>query len=314
MVDLSEHTAREAAQHIHQDGVDLLIDLAGHTKGNGLEILARRPAALQVTWLGFPGTLGVDFIDYMLVDPVIAPAAERPHFTEALVHLPGPYFATAAAPDAPRPPRRALGLPESGFVFEAFTLSHKIEPQVFAIWMRLLNKIPGSVLWLRIDNPLAQDGLRREAARHGISAERLVFAPRLSRGEHLARQRVADLYLDTLFYNGHSTVADVLGLGLPAVTMLGDRFAARVGASLVQSVGLADLIARTPEEYEATALRLASDPAALAAARDRLARAKITSPLFDTPKFVRHLESAYRRMWETHVAGRPPQPFTVAAS
>ncbi|HEX9464174.1 MAG TPA: tetratricopeptide repeat protein [Alphaproteobacteria bacterium] len=314
MVDLAEHTVREAAQRIHEDGVDILIDLAGHTKGNGLEILARRPAPLQVTWLGFPGTLGVDFIDYMLVDPAIAPAAEQPCFTEALVHLPGPYFATAAAPDGPAPSRQALGLPTTGLVFEAFTLSHKIEPRAFAIWMRLLAKTPGSALWLRVDHPAAHDTLRREAATHGIAAERLVFAPRLPRGEHLARQRAADLYLDTLFYNGHSTVADVLGLGVPAVTLHGDRFAARVGASLVRSVGLNDLIARTPEEYEAIALRLASDPAALAAVRNRLAKAKATSPLFDTARFVRHLEAAYRTMWEAYVADRPPQPFSVTTA
>lgn len=314
MVDLGDHTAREAAQRINENGVDVLIDLAGHTKGNGLEILARRPAPIQVTWLGFPGTLGVNFIDYMLVDPVVAPAAEQPYFTENLVHLPGPYFTTAAAPATPRPPRDAVGLPASGFVFEAFTLSHKIEPLVFAIWMRLLAKTPGSVLWLRIDHPAAQEALRREAATHGIAPERLMFAPRLPRDQHLIRQRAADLYLDTLFYNGHSTVADVLGLGIPAVTVRGDRFAARVGASLLQSVGLEDLIARTPEEYEAIALRLASDPAALAVARDKLDKAKSTSPLFDTAKFVRHLEAAYRTMWDAYIAGRSPQPFTVAPS
>ena len=180
--------------------------------------------------------------------------------------------------------------------------------------MRLLAKTPGSVLWLRVDHPTAHDTLRGEAATHGIAGERLVFAPRLPRGEHLARQRVADLYLDTLFYNGHSTVADVLGLGVPAVTLHGDRFAARVGASLLQSVGLSDLIARTPEEYEAIALRLAGDPAALAGVRDRLAKANAASPLFDTARFVRHLEAAYRTMWESYVAGRPPQPFSVSAS
>jgi protein O-GlcNAc transferase len=313
VVDLSAATSGGAAQRIHDDRVDILVDLNGHTRGHGLEIFVRRPAPVQVTWLGFPGTLGVDFIDYLIADPIVAPASDQPYFSERLVHLPGPYFAIAGGDPGPAPPRRALGLPERGVVFAAFTLSHKIEPLGFGIWMRLLQQVPGSVLWLRIDNPTAQNNLRREAASRGVAPERLVFAPRVSRAEHLARQKAADLYLDTLFYNGHSTVADVLSLGVPAVSVHGERFAARVGASLLHAVALDDLIARTPEDYEKTALRLATDPAALAAVRQRLTAAKQTSPAFDPARFVGHLERAYRMMWEAYLAGRPPQPFTVPA-
>jgi len=311
MIDLSAHTAREAAQRIHQDGIDILIDLAGHTRGNGLQIFARRPAPLQVTWLGFPATLGVDFIDYMLVDPIVVPADEQPWYSERLVHLPAPYFAVQPPAARPVPSRAAVGLPERGTVFGAFTLSHKIEPQVFGAWMRILTRVPASVLWLRVDHPLAQQALREHATAHGIAAERLVFAPRLPQAEHLARLRAADLYLDTFYYGGHSTMADMLSLGVPAVTMPGDRFSARVGASLLRSSGLEDLIARTPEDYEAIACRLATEPATLTSVRERLAKARTTAPLFDTATFVRHLEAAYRSMWQAYVAGQPTHPFKV---
>lgn len=311
VVDLSAATAREAAQRIHGDGIDILVDLGGHTRGNGLDIFALRPAPVQATWLGFPGTLGVDFIDYLIADPVIAPAAEQPSFSERLVHIPGPYFAIARPDAGAPPPRAALGLPDRGVVFAAFTLSHKIEPLIFGIWMRLLKQVPASVLWLRIDNPAAQTNLRREAAAQGVAAERLIFARRLPRADHLARQRAADLYLDTLFYNGHSTVAEALGLGVPAITCEGERFSARVGTSLLRAVGLAELAVPTPEAYEATALRLATDPAALAAIRQRLAAAQGSALLFDPARFIRYLETGYRTMWETYVAGRPPQPIVI---
>lgn len=311
-VDLSGVTAAESARRIHADRIDILIDLNGHTRNHRLETMALRPAPVQATWLGYPGTTGTDFIDYLLVDGIIAPAAEQPFYSERLVHLPGPYFAIQPEEPGPTPPRAALGLPDRGFVFAAFSLAHKIEPQIFGIWMRLLAKTPGSVLWLRIDNATAQANLRREAAARGIAPERLVFAPRLPRREHLARQGAIDLYLDTLFYGGHSTLADMLASGVPTVTAHGDRFSARVGVSLLTSVGLDELVGASPDAYEAIALRLASDPAALQAARARLAARKATASLFDAAGFVRRLETAYRTMWETYVAGRTPQPFAVA--
>ncbi len=311
VVDLSKASAGEAAQRINADGVDILVDLNGHTLGNRLELFALRPAPVQVTWLGYPGTTGTDFIDYAIVDERIAPAGEQAYFTERLVHVPETYFAVAVPPAEAPPPRITLGLPERGVVFGAFTLSRKIEPVAFGAWMRLLQRVPGSVLWLRLDNPLAIENLKREAAARGIGAERLVFAPRVPRAEHLRRQRAADLMLDTLFYNGHSTTAETLALGVPVVAMRGDRLAARVSAGLLDSIGLSDLVGSSPEEYEAIAARLAGDPAALADAKRRLAAAQRTAPLFDPPRFVRHLEAGYRAMWETYAAGRAPQPIRV---
>lgn len=313
LIDLSQMTAAESARLIHADRIDILVDLNGHTRHHRLDAMALRPAPVQATWLGYPGTTGTDFIDYLLADEVIAPAAEQPFYSERLVHLPGPYFAIQPEEPDAAPTRAALGLPEHGFVFTAFSLAHKIEPLGFGIWMRLLARTPGSVLWLRIDDATAQANLRREAAARGVAPERLVFAPRLPRREHLARQRRADLFLDTFFYGGHSTVADMLAGGVPAVTTQGDRFSARVGVSLLRAVGLDDLIAPSPEAYEAIALRLASDPAALAAARARLIASRPKSPLFDTTGFVRHLEAAYRTMWQAYVAGRRPQSFKVPA-
>jgi predicted O-linked N-acetylglucosamine transferase (SPINDLY family) len=313
LVDLSAEAPGEAARRINSDRIDILIDLNGHTRGNRLAIFAQRPAPVQATWLGFPGTLGVDFIDYLIADPAIVPVGDQASFTERLVHLPETYFAVAAPAAGPPPSRAALGLPERGIVFCAFTLSHKIEPLVFGIWMRLLQRVPGSVLWLRVDEPTAVDNLRREAASRGITAERLIFAPRAARADHLRRQRAADIYLDTLFYNGHSTAAEALVLGLPVVTGRGQQFAARVGASFVQAAGLPELVAGTPEDYEATALRLATDPGALADVRRRLGAARTTSPLFAPARFARHLEAAYRLMWENHVAGRKPQAIQVSA-
>lgn len=312
-VDISAETPDGAARRIHSDRVDILVDLNGHTRGNRLALFAQRPAPLQATWLGFPGTLGVDFIDYLIADPVAVPAGDQSSFTERLVHLPETYFAIAAPAAGPPPSRATLGLPERGIVFCAFTLSHKIEPLAFGIWMRLLQQVPGSVLWLRADEPTAVDNLRREAAARGVTAERLIFAPRVARVEHLRRQRAADIYLDTLFYNGHSTAAEALALGLPVVTGHGQQFAARVGASFVRAVGLPELVASTPEDYEAIALRLAMNPVALEEARRRLEAARTTSPLFNPARFARHLEAAYRLMWENHAAGRTPLPIQVPA-
>ena len=313
LVDISTETAGDAARRINADGIDILVDLSGHTRGNRLEVLADRPAPVQATWLGCPGTLAVDFIDYLLVDPVSVPASEQSCFTERLVHLPETWFAVAADRAAASPRRAAVGLPDDGVVFCAFTLSHKIEPVVFGIWMRLLARVPGSVLWLRADNPIAIMQLERQAGARGVDAKRLVFAPRVDREAHLARHRAADLYLDTLFYNGHSTVADALSVGLPVVTFRGTRFPARVGASLLQSAGLADWVARTAEEYEALATTLATDKGARDAARQRLAAAQAGAPLFDPPRFMRHLEAGYVKMWEHHVAGSGPQPITIPA-
>lgn len=293
IVDLSRLDPAAAAARIHQDGIDVLIDLHGHTQGNRLEIFAQRPARKQATWLGFPGTTGADFFDAVLADAIAAPAGDQPHYSERLLHLPHAYVAVEPAAGV-APPRSSLDLPETGIVFCAFNAPHKIEPLGFGLWMKLLAETPGSVLWLRADARPAQDNLRREAQARGIDAQRLIFAPRAaSRAEHLARQRAADLFLDTIFYNAHATAADALAIGLPVVTLKGGSFAARVGASLLKAAGLEALIAASPDEYLTIARRVAADPGATKA---KLAVAQQTAPLFDAARFVGDLETALRKL------------------
>ncbi len=309
--DIADSDDAAAVRRIHADGIDILVDLNGHTRHHRLGILARRPAPLQATWLGFAATLGTDFVDYMIADPVVTPAADQAHYAERLVRLPDSYMAVPERKIEPAPSRSALGLPEQGIVFAAFVASHKIEPTVFGIWTNLLQKVPGSVLWLRIDNETALRSLRSEAEARKIDPARLIASPRVDRAAHLARHQAADLFLDTLFYGAHATALDALSAGLPVVSCAGDTFASRVGASLLNAAGLPDLVAATPADYEALALRLASDPAALADAKRRLAAARTGARLFDPAGFVRNLETAYRLMWDTYAAGRAAQPITV---
>jgi predicted O-linked N-acetylglucosamine transferase (SPINDLY family) len=311
-VELAEDDDAAAARRINQDGIDILVDLNGYTSDNRLRIFTRRPAPLQVGWLGFSGTLGSNFIDYLIADPVVAPAAEQASYAERLVHLPHAYIALGAdTPPAP-PPRASLGLPEKGTVFCAFNAAYKIEPAMFSVWMRLLEKTPGSVLWLRVDNAAALANMRREAEARKVDPARLIAAPRLPHAEHLARMGAADLFLDTLFYGGHATVTDALSAGVPVVTVAGDAFVSRVGASLLRAAGMPELAVADLAAYEALALRLAIDRAALADARARLAAARKTAPLFDPDRFMRGLEAAYRRMWENWLSAMPPQPISIA--
>lgn len=315
-VDLRTLDNDEAARRIHDDGIDILIDLTGHTANARLRILARHPAPLQVGYLGYPGTTGADFIDYALVDRQIAPPEEQPFFTERLVHLPHSYFAydTHCAIAEPAPTRAACGLPERGFVFCCFNNSYKLTPAVFDIWMRLLRAVPDSVLWLIQTNPLVSDNLRREAQARAVAPERLVFATRLPFPEHLARHRLADLFLDTLPYNAHTTAADALWAGLPLVTCTGTAFPGRVAGSLLRAVGLPELITTTAAEYEALALALARSGARLAGLREKLALNRKTTPLFDMERLAADIETAYRRMWDLWCAGAAPRSFAVAAS
>ncbi|HQF39673.1 MAG TPA: tetratricopeptide repeat protein [Opitutaceae bacterium] len=299
--DLHDLADRPAAEAIAAREIDVLVDLAGHTKANRIALFAYRPAPVQVTWLGYPGTTGASFIDHLLADEYLIPPEEEPAFSEHLIRLPGSYLPTDDAHDiAPSGGERAANaLPESGFVFCAFNNAYKIEPLVFGAWMEILRRTPGSVLWLRGAAPALEANLRREAAARGIEPARLVFDPRsLPRAEHLARHRAAGLYLDTHFYNAHSTAADALWAGLPVLTFPGRSFPSRVGLSLVSTLGLADeLVATSLEDYVERAVALAAAPDHLAALRARLAEA-ITRPggLFDTAAFARKLESAFAQL------------------
>ena len=306
----------QIAQRIADDGVDILIDLTGYTQHARPQVLAMRPAPIQVNYLGYPGTMGATFIDYILVDDFIAPPSRQPFFTEKLVQLPGCYQANDGKREiALRTPTRAqCGLPESGFVFCAFHNSYKISPEMFDVWMRLLKEVPGSVLWLLEDNRFAPDNLRREAQARGVAAERLVFAPRRPLPEHLARHRLADVYLDEYPVNAHTTTSDALWVGCPVLTRSGDTFISRVAGSLLTTIGLPDLVTTSLEEYERQALRLARDADYLADVRARIEANRDRCGLFDASHFAVGIEKAYSTMWEIHAAGESPRAFAVSKS
>ncbi|HKM70767.1 MAG TPA: tetratricopeptide repeat protein [Stellaceae bacterium] len=312
-VDVRNMPYRRVAELIHADVVHILIDLTGLTGSCRTEALACRPAPIQVNYLGYPGTMGADFIDYIIVDLFVVPPDQQSFFSERLVHLPDCYQCNddKRAIAELTPSRGECGLPDAGFVFCCFNSSHKITPAFFDTWMRLLRGLPGSVLWLLDDNPWAKANLAREARTRGVPPGRLVFARRLPPPEHLARHRVADLFLDTLPYNAHTTASDALWAGLPVLTCSGDTFAGRVAGSLLRAVELGELVTTSLDEYEALALRLAHEPEVLARLRTPIAQNRLTHPLFNTARFTRNIEAAYRQMWETWRAGRPPAAFSV---
>lgn len=313
-IDVREKSDLEVARLLRELEVDIAVDLKGFTGNGRLGILAHRPAPVQVSYLGYPGTSGAGYIDYLVADKHLIRDGDERHYSEKVVFLPDSYQVNdARRPIAESVPTRAqAGLPESGFVFCSFNNNYKITPAVFDIWMRLLQKVPGSVLWLYEGNAVASDSLRREAQARGITPERLVFAPRMAQAEHLARQKLADLFLDTLPINAHTTASDALWAGLPVLTCSGDAFAGRVAGSLLHAVGLPDLVTNDLDQYEALALRLATSPSELGAIREKLARNRTAFPLFDTTRFCRHLESAYVEMWKRYQQGEQPSRLVVA--
>ena len=311
--DLSALSHDDAARRIKCDDIDILVDLKGFTFQARPEILARRPAPIQVNYLGYPSTMGASFVDYIIGDRVVTPFEHTPFYAEKIVQLPASYQPNdRSRPIAAKTPTRAAcGLPEHGFVFCCFNASYKITPRVFDIWMRLLRDVPDSVLWLYAPNALAPANLQREAAARGIDAARLVFAPKLPIPLHLARMRRGDLFLDTSPVGAHTTASEALWVALPVLTYAGEAFAARVGASLVEAVGLPELVSKTLEAYEETARRLATDQHALRVLRERLAANRATAPLFDTPRYTRDLERAFARMAEICDAGERPRSFSI---
>jgi predicted O-linked N-acetylglucosamine transferase (SPINDLY family) len=312
-VDIRPQSLHETAQRIAQDGIDILVDLTGFTQTSRSGILALRPAPIRINWLGYPGSMGGTIADYLIADACIVPAGAEAHYGERLVRLPDTYQPNdRQRPQAEAPERSSCGLPDDAFVFCCFNQSFKITPQVFDVWMNILRPIPRGVLWLLECNRWARDNLLRQAQARGIDPARIVFAPRVPIGQHLARQRLADLFLDTLPYNAHTTASDALWAGLPLVTCRGDSFASRVAASLLQAADLPELVTQSLQEYEARAVQLATQPEALRAVRVKLEGVR-ASRLFDTPRFARHLEQAYRAMWRIHAAGEPPQPIDVPA-
>jgi predicted O-linked N-acetylglucosamine transferase (SPINDLY family) len=315
-VDIRRNPFAEAARQIYEDGVDILVDLMGYTGSARTQILALRPAPIQVNYLGYPGTMGATFMDYIITDRFITPPDQQPYFAEKFVYLPDCYQANSRQhPMADTTPSRVdCDLPSEGFVFCCFNNTYKITPVIFDVWMRLLRAVQGSVLWLLEAHPGVTVNLRREAQVRGVEAECLVFAPRVAPKHHLARHGLADLFLDTLPYNAHVTCSDALWAGLPVLTCAGETFASRVAGSLLTAIGLPELITTSLADYEGRALRLAQHPEELATLRARIARNRLTAPLFDTPRFTRHLERAYELMWEIYAREEPPRQIQVPAS
>ena len=315
-VDIRALPLSDAAKKIHADQIDILVDLTGYTQSSRSGILALRPAPLKVSWLGFPGTMGsldgVPFFDYLLSDSFITPLDQAGDYAEKLALLPHAYQPNERQrPVAGKPSRDSAGLPDQGFVFCCFNQTFKITPEIFTVWLHLLKTVPDSVLWLLDCNSWAKANLKNEAEKCGITASRLVFAPRVPIAEHLARHALADLFLDTLPYNAHTTTSDALWMGLPVLTCAGHTFASRVAGSLLLAAGLPELVTRTLEQYEALALELAVQPQRLAGLRDTLLQHRESLPLFDTPTFTRNLEQAYLQMWQRWQAGLPPVSFTL---
>ena len=301
------------AEFIRRREIDILVDLSGFTQDNRFSVFARRVSPLQVNFLCYTGTMGADCMDYIIADPTVIPKDHFQFYSEKVVWLPDTYQANdRSRPIAGRRPTRSeCNLPDAAFAFCCFNATYKITPEVFAVWMRLLAKREGSVLWLLETNPTAAQNLRREAEAHGITPKRLIFAPAMPLADHMARIGLADLFVDTLPYNAHTTASDALWAGVPVLTCLGDTFAGRVAASLLKAVGLPELITASLEDYEALAIKLAREPSFLTAIKAKLAGNRDTYPLFDTARFARHIEAAYMTMWERQQKGAPPQGFAV---
>jgi len=307
-IDVRRMSDREVAGLSRDLQIDIAVDLKGYTEDCRPGIFAGRAAPVQANYLGYPGTMGAAYFDYIIADRVLIPEGSESFYSEKVVFLPDSYQVNDRRRTVAERSfgREELGLPPEGFVFCCFNNNYKITPPTFDAWMRILKRVEPSVLWLIEDSPTAAANLRKEAGRRGVRAERLVFAQRMGLPEHLARHRSADLFLDTLPYNAHTTASDALWAGLPVLTCAGEAFASRVAASLLSAVGLPELITHGLAEYEALAVELAINPPRLAQLRNKLLASRPTAPLFDTPRFARHLEAAYAEMHERWLAGRPP--------
>jgi protein O-GlcNAc transferase len=314
--DLSALSDRDAAKAIADLGIDILIDLKGYTQGARTGIAGWRPAPIQVNYLGFPGTMGAPFIDYVLVDRQVCPFDFQSASDEKIVHLPGcfqPNDRSRTISDTPVT-RSGAGLPEEAFVFCSFANAYKITPSIFALWMRVLKAVPGSVLWLYAITDAARANLARHAENHELAQGRLVFADYAASADHLARLRLADLCLDTLPVSAFTTASDAMWAGVPLLTCTGATAAGRGSTSLLTAMGVPELITGSLVEYEASAVSLAESPGELAALRKRIDANRLTSPLFDSAQHTRDLERAYEIMWRRHQSGQPPEPFTVPAA
>jgi protein O-GlcNAc transferase len=314
--DVRTMSDRQVAELARRDGVHIAVDLNGYTKGTRIGILAYRPAPVQMSYLGFPGTTGAPFIDYLIADQVVIPPEQRQHYAESVVFLPGSYQVNdnTRAISARAWTRAEAGLPENGFVFCCMNNVYKISSREFDIWMRLLHQVEGSVLWASKTNQRSVENLKKEAEKRGIDAGRIVFAEKVpDLADHLARLPLADLFLDTFTFNAHTTASDALWAGLPVLTNMGAGFAARVAGSLLTAIGLPELITHAPEAYEAKALDLALHPEKVSALKTKLLRHRDTAPLFNTELFAGHMEEAYQQAYRRYFDGKEPSDIVIAA-
>lgn len=311
-IDVQNLTDAEAAERIYQDRINILIDRKGYTYGARLGIFAARPAPIQVNYLAYGGTMGAGYIDYIVLDEFVVPPGQQQFYSERLVYLPHTYQPNSLRPVAEHTPSRAgCGLPETGIVFCCFNQTYKITPGVFDVWMRILDRVPGSVLWLLKPGEETASNLRREAEARGMNPERLVFAPKVPQAEHLARHRQADIFLDTLVVNALTTASDALLMGCPVITCPGQTFVSRGAGSILRALEMPELITESLTEYEDLAVRLASSPGDLRKLRGKIARKRKTAPLFDSTGYTRHLDAAFQEMWRLHQSGEGPKPFLV---
>ena len=304
-----------AAERIRAEEIDILVNLNGYFGAPRMGVFSHRPAPIQVNYLGFPATLGAPYIDYILADRIVIPEDEREFYTEAVAFLPNCYQAN----DVRRTiadgttDRAANGLKEDTFVFCNFNQTYKLTPAIFSAWMRILKQTGNSVLWLLDGIPEARGNLVCEAQRHGVAGDRLIFARPKPLKQHLERLKLADLFLDTLPYNAHTTASDALRVGLPLLTCRGSSFPGRVASSLLMALDMPELVTETMETYESVAIKLACDSQAMLGVRKKLSKNLPVSPLFDTDLFRRHIEAAYTAMWENYLKGTPPTSFSIPA-
>ena len=312
-IDVTTLSDKAIAQLSREIGIDIAVDLKGLTQDCRLGIFSFKAAPIQVSYLGYPGTLGTEYMDYLIADRVLIPPESQQYYSEKIVYLPGSYQVNdrKRVISQTKFNRQEMGLPEEGFVFCCFNNNYKITPPVFDVWVRILNAVEKSVLWLFEDNSTAATNLRKEAQRRGLDPARLVFAKRMDLPEHLARHSLADLFLDTLPCNAHTTASDALWAGLPVLTRMGESFASRVAGSLLHAIGLPELVTESEEDYEALAVELGTNPVKLKAIKAKLEKNRLTTPLFDTPLFAKHIEAAYTKMYERYQADLPPDHIYV---
>jgi predicted O-linked N-acetylglucosamine transferase (SPINDLY family) len=312
-IDVTEKSDLEVVNLSRDMGIDIAIDLMGHTQDGRPGIFAHYAAPIQINYLGYPGTLGASYMHYIIADQTVIPEANRDFYTEKIMYLPNCYQANDGkrAISSKAIMRSEVGLPDTSFVFCCFNQNYKITPQVFESWMQILRKVEGSVLWLLEDSATAIANLKKEAQARGVTPERIVFAKRMSLPVHLARHHLADLFLDTLPYNAHTTASDALWAGLPVLTCIGETFPGRVAASLLKAVGLPELITNSQEEYIDLAINLANDPQRLRTIRNKLSKNRLTTPLFDSTLFTKHIEAGFQKAYDRYHDGLAPDNIFI---